>query len=490
MGFGLAKLEEPTEVQANNDILANRATLETSRRFHGNVTKELPRICLGILATSSTETMNATLEKAMDDIFVRVLDRTTDNEPSYNETLLENLPKNSTLELLQFMEECGATGLDIANRFFSLVVLQEYIGDDLSFNWIRCDTLGTNSTTSLLQQIWGLPYVNRSRLKPDVQAADAILSWRQNAAILYDETLDMLIAENGTSPIDARIEAHKYATKTANGFKHCYANSAAGAWFWFTVMTTIGYGNTAPTSEGGRAMIYTLGFFSILLFAVILGGAGKIVVAIWDDFVNRTKLHHLNIPWVGCIFWGFCYYAWMLVIAAVTQAWKAARLDEEMDFSEAYWFSYISTTTVGLGDNYLEHDVILRQDLFTFPLLFLTGFVLLANFFVKLTEVLTNLVPRNKPTLAAILAESNIPCLPKVAYDAVQKPLKALNSIAHSTSREKIDDDNAQVKTAVLEAGNETAASHSLAETIPMEAGDGWKGTLTGVATDSTESSP
>jgi hypothetical protein len=94
-------------------------------------------------------------------------------------------------------------------------------------------------------------------------------------------------------------------------------------------------------------MIYTLGFLSILLFAIILGAAGTIVVTIWDDFINRTKLHYLNKPWVACIFWGFCYYAWMLVIAVVTQNWKKDRLGEEMLFSEAYWFGYISTTTVG-----------------------------------------------------------------------------------------------------------------------------------------------
>jgi hypothetical protein len=101
-------------------------------------------------------------------------------------------------------------------------------------------------------------------------------------------------------------------------------------------------------------MIYTLGFLSILMFAIILGTAGTIIVTIWDDFINRTKLHQLNIPWVACVFWGFCYYAWLLAIAVVTQNWKEARLGDDMEFSEAYWFSYISTTTVGFGDYYLE----------------------------------------------------------------------------------------------------------------------------------------
>lgn len=46
--------------------------------------------------------------------------------------------------------------------------------------------------------------------------------------------------------------------------------------------------------------------------------------------------------------------------------------------------------------------------------MFLTGFVLLANFFVKLTEVLVNLVPKNRATLEETLATSDAPCLPKM----------------------------------------------------------------------------
>jgi hypothetical protein len=121
----------------------------------------------------------------------------------------------------------------------------------------------------------------------------------------------------------------------------------------------------------------------------------------------------------------------MLVIAVVTQNWKAARLGQETDFSEAYWYAYISTMTVGLGDYYLEHDVILRQDLFIFPVLFLAGFVLLANFFVKLTEVILNLVPHSHKTLEDTLAESKVPCMP----DHVKKGIKAISAFDHSSKR-------------------------------------------------------
>lgn len=31
--------------------------------------------------------------------------------------------------------------------------------------------------------------------------------------------------------------------------------------------------------------------------------------------------------------------------------------NEEFDYADSYWFSYITTTTVGLGDYYLEPEV-------------------------------------------------------------------------------------------------------------------------------------
>jgi hypothetical protein len=87
-------------------------------------------------------------------------------------------------------------------------------------------------------------------------------------------------------------------------------------------MTTIGYGNQAPETMGGRALIYSLGFLSILAFAGILASAGNIVSVIFDDAVDRIKLHSLTTPWVTCIVWGAVYYSWMGLIAAHTKKWK------------------------------------------------------------------------------------------------------------------------------------------------------------------------
>jgi Ion channel len=83
-------------------------------------------------------------------------------------------------------------------------------------------------------------------------------------------------------------------------------------------------------------------------------------------------------------------------------------LGEDFSARDAYWFAYISTTTVGLGDYFLEPEVFTRSDLMLFPMLFLFGFVLLASFLNKFTELLSHLGRRGRfklSVLESILAQ-------------------------------------------------------------------------------------
>ena len=50
-------------------------------------------------------------------------------------------------------------------------------------------------------------------------------------------------------------------------------------------------------------------------------------------------------------------------------------------------YSFISITTVGLGDFYLDTEAIAPYDVVGFAMLFLIGFVLLANFLIMLGEL-------------------------------------------------------------------------------------------------------
>jgi hypothetical protein len=135
-------------------------------------------------------------------------------------------------------------------------------------------------------------------------------------------------------------------------------------------------------------MIFTLGFVSILLFGAVLSKAGSIVVAIVEDFLLRTHLSCLSRNWIQMTIWGAFYYLWSLLVASYYVHWNQVRLDETVSMKDAYWFAYITTTTVGLGDYYLDHAAIIGMDLLIWPLLILYGFVLLAAFFTALSALI------------------------------------------------------------------------------------------------------
>ena len=156
-----------------------------------------------------------------------------------------------------------------------------------------------------------------------------------------------------------------------------------------------GYGNQAPVTTGGRSLVWTAGFFSILLFATVLGFSGYIFSSIFDDAVRRVKLNWFATPWFGCFLWGASWFAWILFIAYYVNDWWERRLADKhfADVEDALWFAYISTSTVGLGDYYLQPEVIFASDVLSFSLMYLIGFVLLSSFFSKFGELMTGLAP-------------------------------------------------------------------------------------------------
>lgn len=162
-----------------------------------------------------------------------------------------------------------------------------------------------------------------------------------------------------------------------------------------TVMTTIGYGNVTPSTEGGRALVYTVGFFSIIIFAGILSTAGYVITTILDDLVSRAKFTRwLKIPLVQMLIWGTLFYSFLGLIAQTTIWWKRERVDIDLSFRDAYWFSFVSATTVGFGDFFLEHEAISGSDVVMFASLILIAFALLSSFLNKLAELISSLAKK------------------------------------------------------------------------------------------------
>eukprot|EP00984_Skeletonema_dohrnii_P010789 scaffold4233_cov142-Skeletonema_dohrnii-CCMP3373.AAC.32 len=307
-------------------------------------------------------------------------------------TIFEDMSM-STNDLLTEMKTCGSEALEIADDYKLKSVITKSLAEaSPSWNWNRCNSRNKTTnregdlayqTKTNLNQLFN-PWVNVSHLNPTYQEAEAVAAWMKSQQELYCDYVAEGLAE-GKELSDARYAALEKSFAEANGFddEDCYPNMWAGSWFWFTIMTTVG-GNTAPATEGGRVMIFTLGFVSILFFGFVLGKAGSIVVAIVEDFLLRTHLSFLTRNWIQMIIWGALYYLWSLLIASYYVYWNMLRLDETVSMDDAYWFAYITTTTVGLGDYYLDHAAIIGIDLLVWPLLILYGFVLLAAFLTAL----------------------------------------------------------------------------------------------------------
>jgi len=123
----------------------------------------------------------------------------------------------------------------------------------------------------------------------------------------------------------------------------------------------LGYGNQAPSTSNGRLLVVSGGLLCLILFGVVLGLCGYVVLAIFDDMVNRMFISRfLAIPFVGMLFWGTVWLAYALTIAADVQWWWSQRLPEfgaSVTREDALWFAFISTSTIGLGDFFLQPEV-------------------------------------------------------------------------------------------------------------------------------------
>lgn len=310
--------------------------------------------------------------------------------------------------------------------------------NNLTFNWVIC----TPSGRGIGNHTEKLDWPNNTERRPSAQQDYFISTWQANQQVLYESYFNATY--NRTNLLEAQMFAYDQSILYASGESCCSYNVAGTGWFWFTILSTIGYGNQAPVTFTGRALVYSAGFLSILIFGVVLAISGHVVTALVDDALVRCKLAFMNKHWIACIIYGTLYYLWMVIIAMKTVNWKSRRLGENFSSSNAYWFAYISTTTVGLGDYYLEPAVFTVGDLMTWPWTFLIGFIFLAAFLGKFAEFLSKTFGRgdqNESFVGSLLSQLKttdmIGDVPKIS-----DTLKRSNSkteIANETNRNYVN---------------------------------------------------
>ncbi|KAL7577683.1 hypothetical protein ACA910_015194 [Epithemia clementina (nom. ined.)] len=440
-GALMCNYEGPPEIDENNMKLSQTFFANISTSAVINFTMVLPRVCFTLylvqgqnytgdepvsiagLETNVTDMISPFLLNMKSKYGVAPLDSLLvpdqgNNYPNEAPELFEPDGVNiNVTDFYYFMSSCGESGKAIAVKLLALTIENAIqASESLTFNWIRCFE-GANHGDSGF---------NSQDLSPQQRSASGqtevfTSAWEEDRQQLYEQYFNQSINE-GVNPVVAHVNATIDAALNATGKSVCEWNSPAAAWFWFTVQTTVGYGNAPPTTYQSRDMIYTLGFIAILAFGGILATAGYILSFLFDHYAGNYGMGYLAKPWVACLIWGSVYYLWMVVIAVVTIQWKKDRLGEQFSMKDSYWFSYISTTSVGLGDFYLEPEGIINVDLIIFPLLFLVGFMYLSAFLGKLAELILSFVQKHRKSFIETLLDYQVGWLETFAQQETKEP--------------------------------------------------------------------
>jgi len=366
-GYGLARLEAPGEMESND------ATLRKIYQDYIDYQVE-------------QEAVRNAIENVHPECLVEFDDNVTFNALNY-----------SNPDLFPYLDTCYRKKAE--DRYATLGAREYYASLFLllDFNWLSC------------------PRSYDEGENPGVGGKDADFTYRsfdqrlQTKYYVTEFNREFLnLSEEGQAMGLEEADAIEYGVQRASGGAGCKAHIAAGALFWFTVMTTIGYGNTAPVTDGGRALVFTLGFVSIIAFTALIGQAGYVILTIVDHaFQQRRWSKPLSRGLPAVLFWLAALVLWMVFFAQMARVYDARRRGYDdlslYAFKDAIWFAYITMTTVGFGDIHLSHEEFVVADMFYLPLIVLLGFVWLANFALKLSVFLMELFPADENPLEDLL---------------------------------------------------------------------------------------
>ena len=128
---------------------------------------------------------------------------------------------------------------------------------------------------------------------------------------------------------------------------------AGSAFYLLSIATTIGYGNFCPVTKGGRALTVVYSFLALPLFMCCL----YTLVSVMEDGVRKylpgyprgedTKSRVLSMK-VDAAFFFLVTVLWMAIGGAVLIPGISRYAD--WGLGEGLYFSYITVSTIGLGD--------------------------------------------------------------------------------------------------------------------------------------------
>ena len=276
----------------------------------------------------------------------------------------------STSSLVSFMDECTKDRIALQEKLVSEYIKGNLVPlhlEDFSYNW---NIYQNQKTTSKLDQTWSLYF----------QWTESYLNLRKS------------YITNGMK----EEEANEKALEEADGSsQNCVLNLYGAAMFWYTIMTTIGYGNASPVTLAGRIMVYLFGFFHIFVYGVIIANAGNIIMTIVDDlFCCRLGWKRLTKGIISVLLWFTFLVIWLFFLGFMSWILYGDKYDDDSleDLLDGFWFAFISVTTVGFGDIFLPPEFMKLTSPFVFVFLISSGFIIYSIFWIKASKLFLRLL--------------------------------------------------------------------------------------------------
>jgi hypothetical protein len=230
MGFGikLAEAESPSEIAENDAILAARAKIEyyeLSRYQILNVTS----LCLAqwereVLGVNDNQNENQNQNGTVAEIQLpEIVDVDEDGD---------GLIEINRTELERALTECAQSFMEDIQAFQEVSANNSEAFDSLSFNWNRCWPLKS------APQFIFYPTEEMILLANPYQQEEY---YKEEWTTMQQELYERYLPPNATE--EEEYDAFLRSIEEATGSDACEENMGGTTWFFFTIMTTVGYGN-------------------------------------------------------------------------------------------------------------------------------------------------------------------------------------------------------------------------------------------------------
>lgn len=159
---------------------------------------------------------------------------------------------------------------------------------------------------------------------------------------------------------EERLERFLKKALEASNYGVSILNNASANWNWdftsalffsSTVLSTTGYGHTAPLSDGGKAFCIVYSVIGIPFTLLFLTAVVQRIMV----FSTRRPVNYIHTRWGLSKPMVAVVHATLLAMLAVScffliPAAIFSSLEENWNFLESFYFCFISLSTIGLGD--------------------------------------------------------------------------------------------------------------------------------------------